>query len=138
MPDSSGNGAIPDYAPSLRLIEENDIIINDDVRKNHYNNCLVVFIAFEIGDTSKKLSNAYIEIFKIYESLKLNEIVLVPNVHLTNTPLMPFKESILLYNELFRLLKNLIFEVSQEPFGYCGNWTISGKPHSKSVLGRQW
>jgi len=100
-------------------------------RERQWSDVLVVFIAFERGDSEELLPKAEAEIRAIMEKVGVNNVVLYPWVHLTSNPSSPI------------LAKHLLLTLSERlhcehaPFGWYKAFKISTKGHPLSELSRE-
>lgn len=124
------------YKPKIEAPKTDISYNNKSIRRTIYYNSLVVWITIDKNDNIEKLKKCEIELIKISKNLKCKTIVLMPVSHLIPQPKdsKTALEWILLLRK--RIEQNDSIECFMEPFGYTGNWQLSSKGHSKSVLGR--
>ncbi|MCK5449330.1 threonine--tRNA ligase [Candidatus Pacearchaeota archaeon] len=117
---------------ALKSIDE---IAPDQKLEGKSEECLVVMIATEKGDSKETLIKLVEDIEKTATNVKTENIVLYPYAHLSNNLGKPEK-AIELLNEATKQLKK--FKVIQAPFGYYKTFELKVKGHPLSELSREF
>jgi threonyl-tRNA synthetase len=117
---------------ALKSIDE---IAPEQVMEGEMNNCLVVMIAVEKGDSVSGVSDLVESIKKITTDVGTKKIVLYPYAHLSSNLGKP-EVAVKVLNETAKKLKE--FEVLQAPFGYYKSFELKVKGHPLSELSREF
>ena len=107
-------------------------------KQEDYDNCLVVHVAVEPRDNNNTIESAKSGIKELAAEFDVKNIVLLPNVHLTESPAKSRKDLKVLKQLWERLDRLPTWSTHLEAFGYSGEWKISSKSHLRSVLGRRY
>lgn len=106
--------------------------------KKRYEEVLVVFSSVEKQDENglKVVESTALEIDKIAKQIKVQNILIYPLVHLTQTPSNPqIAEQIL--KDLTKTIQEFGYRTNRTPFGWYKAYTLKCKGHPLSELSRE-
>ena len=99
--------------------------------------CLVVMVSVEEGDTEEKLPAVVSDIREQFQRVKPSRIVIYPWVHLSQKPSKPYV-ALSLIKKLEEELRSEGFEVYRAPFGWYKAFNLSVKGHPLAELSRSF
>lgn len=126
-----------EYEPTRKhkIAEE---INKADFGKKRMENALIVYIASEKTDEKSPeliARKTVEEIKKITEQIKVNNIVLLPYVHITPTELSSYDVALNIIKRIEELLKG--YNVSRAPFGWSIKRELRTAGHPMSDISRR-
>ncbi|MBN1215559.1 MAG: hypothetical protein JXA99_08945 [Candidatus Lokiarchaeota archaeon] len=116
-----------------KVIEE----ITDENKENQSQDALVLFISMEKQDemNSEVIKKGIIEIEKIIDQLKINNIVIIPFAHLFGK-LSSLEFAFKSFKEIEAILKLKDYSVLRLPFGWFNELEMKSKGHPLSRISR--
>ncbi len=121
-----------EFEPKKKAVESAEKV---EMKKERYDECLVVLSAVEKGDDESTVQKTIKEIDDVAKKVNVNKVVLYPWVHLTDNPENPAK-SLEILNKINDGVSSLGYEVHRAPFGWYKAFDIKVKGHPLSELSR--
>ncbi len=121
-----------EFEPKKKAVESAEKV---EMKRERYDECLVVLSAVEKGDDESTVQKTIKEIDDVAKKVNVNKVVLYPWVHLTDNPENPAK-SLEILNKINDGVSSLGYEVHRAPFGWYKAFDIKVKGHPLSELSR--